>query len=126
MLGLPRQRRPFNVGVEDEVDQALRTARRFLLDAAKAHLTRVGDRSRFRLKFAGDHVEQRGLAGAVAADEADAGVVRQSGARLVEQDPWPKPQNDIVDMKHGGLVARLLLHCKSCIAKAGPRRFDFV
>jgi hypothetical protein len=66
------QRGALAVGGQHEVDQRIRPARRFLFHPAHAHAARQGDLPILGVQFAADQPEQRGLAGAVAADKADA------------------------------------------------------
>ena len=87
--------------------------------------------SRFRPDFAGDHPAQGGFSGTIAADEANMSALRQSGARLVEQEARPEPQGEVVDMEHAVLVAaatafgKRRLGRKPC-AHAGIRRANSV
>src|ERR1700732_2447325 len=85
------------------MDQVLRPARRLLLDTAKTRCPRERYRTRVRRELARDHFEQRRFSGAVAADEARACVAGKGGGRLVEKNPRPEPQSDVVDMEHAGL-----------------------
>ena len=64
--------RAFEIGGKNEIDQVLRSARRLLLDTAETRCTRERYGTRVRHEFARDHLEQRRLSGAVAADEARA------------------------------------------------------
>ena len=95
-----------NIGGEHEIEQAGRAARRLLLDAAEPHLPRHRDRAGIGRKIAGDHVEQSGLAGAVAADEADMRAFRQSGGRFVEEDTRPEPEGQFIEMQHRRVLAQ--------------------
>ena len=61
-----------DVGLEHDLDQAFRSARRLLREPADAPARRDCDVALFGAEVARDHVEQRRLAGSVAADEADA------------------------------------------------------
>ena len=65
------QRRALRIGRKHEVDEALRSAGRFLLDAAEPRALGDDDCAALRRKVAADEAEERGLAGAVAADEPD-------------------------------------------------------
>ncbi len=65
------ERRALAVGREDEVDQAFRSARRLLLDAADAQAFRCDDFAALGRELAADQAEKCGLAGAVASDEPD-------------------------------------------------------
>ena len=71
------------IGRQHDLDQRLRPGRRFLRQPADAFARADGDAAVFGGEFAGDDVKQRGLAGAVAADQPDAGAVRNArrGAR---------------------------------------------
>ena len=99
-LGLDHEAGALEVGGEHEIDQRARAARRLLLDAA--HLHRLGDRefAEVRLQLVGDHLEERGLAGAVAPDEADARPLRQRRRSLVEEHARPQAQGDVGDVQH--------------------------
>jgi hypothetical protein len=69
------------------------------------------------VNLAGDDVEQRRLAGAVAADQADPGTGRDAGGGAFEQCTAGYADSEIVDHEHG---ARL-------VAEAGaPRNPSFV
>ncbi len=104
------KRGALGIGGEDEVEQARRAARRLLLDAAEPHLPRQRDRAGVRRQIAGDHIEQGGLAGAIAADEADSRPLGQGGRRLVEQQARPEPEGQLIQVKHARLwrVARAM------------------
>ena len=75
--------RALGVGREHDVEQAFRAVRRFLREPADAAARRELHLALLGRDLAGDDAEQRGLAGAVASDEADAGTGRQRdrGAR---------------------------------------------
>jgi hypothetical protein len=57
---------------------------------------------------AGDHAEQRGLAGAVAPNQADAGTARDARACAFKQRAAGDADGEIVDDEHG---SRLLAEC---------------
>ena len=67
------------------------------------------DRARPRRREAGDHVEQRGLAGTVRADEPDDLARLDPEADGVEGDDTAEGDRDVLDLEGGG-------------ASAGPRR----
>jgi hypothetical protein len=90
-LGFGHQTRAFEIGGKDKIDQALRPARRLLLDTAETRCPRERYRTRVRRELARDHFEQRRFSGAVAADEARAHVAGKGGGRLVEKNPRPEP-----------------------------------
>ena len=56
-----------------------------LVDIAELHRLADLDRARVRLVLPGDHAEQRGLAGAVRADDADDAAGRQLEGEIVDQ-----------------------------------------
>src|ERR1700740_272320 len=56
-----------------------------LVDIAEMHGFTDGDRALVRLFLAGDHAEQRGLAGAVGADHADNAAGRQLEGEVLDQ-----------------------------------------
>ena len=105
-LGLGDQRRALGVGGEHEVDQRLGPAGRLLLDAAEPRVLRGRDRAGLGRQFAADQPEERRLAGAVAADEADPRAARQRRGRAVDQQALAEPVGEAVDMEHGRLLAR--------------------
>ncbi len=105
-FGFGHERRPFEVGLEHEVDQRLASAGRLLLDAAQTRPLRRADRAAFGGKIAADETEKGGLAGAVAPDEADPRPARQCGGRVVDQQPLAEAVGQAVDMKHGRLLTR--------------------
>jgi hypothetical protein len=70
-LGLREQRGPFLISRQHDLEQRLRPAGGFLRDTSDAHAARNGNGAQIRRQFAHDHLEQGGLARAVAAEEAD-------------------------------------------------------
>ena len=100
------QRVALDVGLEHEVDERLRSAGRFLLDAADAREFRDRDRAGLRLDLAADQPEQRRLAGAVAPDQPDARARRQRRGRRIDQQALADPVGEGVDVQHGGLLTR--------------------
>ena len=99
-FGLDQQARALLVGFQHEVDQRAGAARRFLLDAAQPRAGWIIDRPVLGGELAGNHAEEGGLAGAVAAHEADAGIGRQGDGRLVEQQSRPQPVGQVVEVDH--------------------------
>ena len=55
--------------------------------------------------LAGDHAEQGGLAGAVAADQPDPRAVRNVRARTFDQQPAGHAYRELVDHEHRGVMA---------------------
>ena len=112
-LLLLHQPRALEVGCENDVDERLRAGRRLLRDAAKAQALRHLDLAIVRVEVAREDFEQSRLAGAVAADHADARPLRQEGARVVEQHAPGDAAGDFVDLDHGGaFVTPTALRCK--------------
>ena len=96
------QRRALDVGLEHDLDQRLLGARRFLRDLADARVLGQADRAGLGREVAGDGVEQRRLAGAVAADEAGLRAGRQGQRGMVEQQASGDAERKVVDDQHGG------------------------
>ena len=103
-LRLRHQGHALGIGGEHDFDQRLRAARRFLRDAADAPAPRQADIAALGAEIAGDDLEQGGLAGAVAADEADARAVGDGGTGMVEQQAFAEAIGDVVDRQHGAIV----------------------
>ena len=110
-FGLFEQAAAFDVGVEHEVDQRLRAARRLLLDPADAGAAGKADRAALGRELAADQPKQRRFAGAVAADQADVRARRQRDGRPVDQQAFAEPIGELVEMQHGRLFP--------CAAAAG-------
>ena len=108
-LGLGQQRAALDVGLEHDLEQAFRAVRRFLRQPADAPARRQLDAAVLGRDVAGDHVEQRGLAGAVAADKADAGAGRDAGGGAFEQRAAGNADGEIVDDEHARLLAEQAL-----------------
>ena len=105
-LVLGEQRRALDVGLEHDLDQRLLGARRFLRHLADAGVLRQADRAGFRREIAGDGLEQRRLAGAVAADKAGLRAGRQGQRGVVDEQAPGDAQRKIVDGQHGRAFAR--------------------
>ena len=100
------QRLPLGVGLEHDLDQRLLGAGRFLRDLADAHVLRQADRAGLGRELAADRVEQRRLAGAVAADQPGLRAGRQGDRGMVEEQPAGDAQGKVVDDEHGGAFWR--------------------
>src|SRR5690606_10558444 len=83
------------------VDEARGRRRRLLRHAADPGARRQRDRARFEREFAPDQPEERGLAGAVAADEADLVAVGNRGRSALEQRAPLDRIGDVGDPQHG-------------------------
>ena len=100
-FGLGEQARALLVGGEHELDQAVGSARRFLRHPADAGGAGHVDAAVVGLQLAGDQAQQRGLARAVAADEADLVPRRNARRGLVEDDAPLDAVGEVVDVQHG-------------------------
>jgi hypothetical protein len=94
-----------DVGLEHGVQQRHRRRRVLLVDGADPRLARERDLARAGDELALDEPEEGGLADAVAADEADLGVLGQGDARLVEEPAAPGVEYEVVDLEHGRVAA---------------------
>src|SRR6185437_14624498 len=68
-----------------------------LIDIAEMHGFADGDAAVIRLVLIGDHAEQRGLAGAVRADDADDAAGRQLKRQIVDQQVVAKTFAQILE-----------------------------
>ena len=101
-LRLGEQAGALGVGRQHPVDQGGVVARRLLLHVADARaLRRDVTEPSSGADLAGDQPQQRRLAGAVAADEADLVTGRQRRRRRIEDEPPLDAVGEIVDMQHG-------------------------
>src|SRR6185437_2881083 len=109
--------------LEHDLEQAFWAVRRFLRQPPETPARRQFDAAVFGRYVARDHVEQRSLAGTVAADEADPGPGRDTGGRVFEQRAAGNAYGQVVDDKHARLLAEQALRgnpYRTCRAKAAP------
>ena len=103
------------VGLQHRVEQGLRPGWRLLPHLREAGAGAEPDLAAVDGKLAGDGLQQRALAGAVAPDQADAaaGVDAQVGG--VEQGAPGDPQRHVVDDEeaHGGGIARAVVRVEA-------------
>ena len=104
-LRLPEQPRALGIGGEHDLDQALRSARRFLRKPAEAGARPQRHGAAFGRHLAGDQAEQRRFAGAVASHQADPRVGRNAHGRAIDQEAPGDAHGEIVDRQHGGYLA---------------------
>ena len=90
------------VGGQHGLDQRLRSARRFLLDAADARALRQRNRSGVGRNLAGDGAKERRLARAVAADEARLRSLGQGQARALDKRASGDPEREVGDLQAFG------------------------
>ena len=100
-LRLRQQPRALLVGGEHELDQAVGPAGGLLRHLADAGRAGNVDGAVVGRQLAGDQAQQRGLARAVAADEADLVAGGNAHRRLVEEDAAFDAEGEVVDMQHG-------------------------
>ena len=98
---------------QDHVDQAApRRDRQVLRQVADAHALRDRDAAVVDLLVARDDLEQRRLAGAVRADQADAVAVAEAQARVAEDHPIPEEQRHAIEDNQA--------HRRRFLARYGP------
>ena len=123
MLGFDEQRAAFAVGGEDNVEQAVGAARRFLQKTADAGALAHGDGAGFRRKIAGDDIEERGLAGAVAADQADAAARGHPHRGVVDQQASGDADGEVFDRQHGRALWPIVATRSTGLLRAAGGRF---
>ncbi len=101
-LGGAEQLRALEIGIEHRLARRPLAAGRLLGDRADAGAAPQAHLAGIRAELALDQAQQRGLAAAVAPDQADPVPGRQPDARLLEQQPAADPEGDVVQMQHGG------------------------
>ena len=89
------------VGGEHGRARAHVAARRLLRDRADPRAAPQAHLAGIRSELAPDQPQQRGLAAAVAPDQADPVPGRQMDARVLEQQAAADPQGHVVEMQHG-------------------------
>ena len=103
--GLRDQARPLGVGGEHDGMQGLGARGRLLRHRTDAHALRQGDGFRIDRQISEDRLEQRGLAGAVAPDEADARTLGDRAARGIEDQALAEAKGEVVHAQHGRVLA---------------------
>ena len=91
----------FAIRGENLVEQALRSVRSFLGDAAEAGAPAHGDGAAVGLQVAGDDVQQSRLAGAVSPHQADPMARRYGKGGAFEKQATTDPVAQIIDVQHG-------------------------
>ena len=103
---LGQQRGALAMRLQHDLDQAFRPVRRFLRQPADAPARRDLDVALLGGDIAGDDAEQSGLAGAVAADQADARARRNARGGAFQQRASGNADREIVDDEHAAPFGR--------------------
>src|SRR6185437_1245800 len=122
-FGLRQELAAFDMRLEHDFEQAFGAVRRFLRKPPDAPARRQFDAAVLRSDVAGNDVEQRGLAGAVAADQADPGAGRYAGGSTLKQRAAGNAYGEVVDDKHARLLAEQALSgnpYRPCRVKEAP------
>ena len=98
------KRHPLGFGLEHGLEQGQRTRRRLLCDRADARIRGLGDVAPVEVQLAQDQLEERGLAGAVAADQADTAAGGQARAGARKNLAAGNPVYDIFNRQHFTLL----------------------
>ena len=101
---LRQKMRALGIGLEHDFDQRLGTGRCFLRQAPEGVARGPRDLAGLGVEVAGDDVEQGGLAGAVAADQADARAVRDLHGGMIDQESARDADGKVFDAQHGDAV----------------------
>ena len=96
-VGFLEQRVALKIGLQHDIDQALRSVRRFLREAADPPARRNGDGAGLKRQFATNGLKQRRLPRAIAADQADARARHDLGRAMIDQKPSGNPDRNIGD-----------------------------
>src|SRR3954466_7609164 len=94
-----------------------------LVDRADARGAGQADLAGAMRQLAEDQLEERGLTDAVAAHQADLGVLGQADGRLVEEPAAPGVENEVFDLQHRTITrngARTSA-CRTCGRMGGVR-----
>ena len=121
-LGFRHQPVALGVGRQHDFDQALRAAGCFLGQPPNAPAWRHLHLAVLARDVAGDHAEQRGLAGAVAPDQADAAAGRDARGRAFQKSAAGNADGEVVDDKHARLLAERAARSKLASGQASLRK----
>jgi hypothetical protein len=116
---LRQKMRALGIGLEHHFDQRLGSVRRFLRQATQSVAGGSGDIAGLGVELAADHVEQRRLAGAVAADKPDARAVRNLHGGVIDQEPARDADGEVFDGEHEGEVLIRLCAIRQDRSRAG-------
>jgi hypothetical protein len=92
--------------LQHDLEQAVRPVRRFLRQPSYAPARRALDVALLGGNIAGNDAEQSGLAGAVAADQADAGAGRNARGGAFQQLAPGNADREIVNDEHAAPCGR--------------------
>ncbi len=112
VLGLGQEGGALAVGHQNGIDQALRPGRGLLRHHAHAGAVGQRDVAGIGMQFARDQLQQRRLAGAVAADQPGMVPGRQRQVGALQQDAPADAVGQVLDRQHGAPIAR----------RSGPRK----
>lgn len=101
MLRLRHQFGAFLVGLQHGVERGRGARWGFLRDIAQPRVAGHVARPLIRVELADHHLHQRGLARAVAADEADTAARRQRGGSAIENGAAAQAHGDGIQVQHG-------------------------
>jgi len=102
VLGLGHQRGALDIGGKHGVEQAVVGRRGLLRDAADSGALGQGDLAGFQRELAPDQPKQRGLARAVAPDEAHLVAIGDHGGGVFDQRAAFDRIGDVIHAQHGG------------------------
>ena len=120
-LAFDQQRGAFGVGGEHGLERGGEAGGRFLRDIAEPGTARHLDGSAVGFEQVGEDTDQRGLAGAVAADQPDAALGRQLGGGAVDDRAAAEAHGDAGDVEHGRPLAGAADTPKGGLSRAGRR-----
>ncbi len=101
-LGGQQQLVAFAIGRQHRIEQAVGAARCFLRHRADLPLARPGHVAAVGRELTQDHLQQRGFARAVPADQADAAACGQIGGRAADDLAARDADSDVVEAQHDG------------------------
>ena len=87
----------------------------FLRDLADARVLRQRDGAGFRGELAGNDAEQRGLAGAVAADKTHFHAARQRKGGVIDEETPGNAGGEAGNRDHAGSIEQFLRKCEAVL-----------
>ena len=117
-IGLGQQAGAFGIGSKDGVEKRDPGRRHFLRHTTDAGACGQLDTAALQCQLAPDQPEERGLAGAVAADEADPRARHDLRGGVIDQQASGDPDGNVGDGQHGGFFTA------QCRERNSFRRFN--